>query len=134
MDLLFQQELNVILEEKCEFISKKEWVKMNYQACNSIRLCLAKDQKYFVMHETMAKDLSVENWLYLKKKLFKFNYKEGTSTRNHLDAYDKILADLRILDVEIGDEDKAFCLLNSLPNQYDHLSTTLLYDKKTITY
>ena len=118
---------------------------MNQQACGSIQLCLAKDHKYFVMHKTVAKDLwrkledkymtkSVENRLYLKKKLFRFTYKEGTSIRNHLDAYDKILAYLRTLDVEIADGDKALCLLNSLPDQYDHLSTTLLYGKKTVNY
>ena len=118
--------------------------KMNWQACSSIRLCLAKDQKYFVMYETVAKDLwkkldnkymtkSVENQLYLKK-LFRFTYKEDTSIRNHLDAYDKILTYLRTLDVEIADEDIALCLLNSFPDQYDHLSTTLLYGKKTISY
>ena len=95
------------------------------------------------MHETVAKDLwrkvevkfmtrSIENRLYLKKKLFRFTYKEGTSMRNHLDAYDKILADLRNLDVEIA-EDIALCLLNSLLDQYNHLSTNLLYGKKTIS-
>ena len=53
---------------------------------------------------------------------------------NHLDAYDKILADLRTLDVEIADEDETLYLLNSLPDQYDHLSTTQLYGKKIINY
>ena len=97
------------------------------------------------MHKIVAKDLwrkfedkymtkSVENWLYLKKKLFRFTYKEGTSMRCHLDVYDKIVANLRTLNVEISDEDKTLYLLNSLPDQYDHLSTTLLYDKKTIIY
>ena len=83
MDILYQQELDVTLEEKPEDISEKDWVKMNRQACSSIRLCLAKDKKYFVMYETVAKDLwrkledkymtkSMENRLYLKKKLFRF--------------------------------------------------------------
>ena len=51
------------------------------QACDTIRLCLAKDQKYFVMRETRAKDLwkkledkymtkSVKNRLCLKKFCF----------------------------------------------------------------
>ena len=58
-------------------------VSINRQACSTIRLCLAKDQKYFFMRETKAKELwkmledkymtkSVENCLYLKKKLFRF--------------------------------------------------------------
>ena len=57
MDILFQEELDITLEEKPEEIFEKEWVKMNRQACSSIRLYLAKDQKYFVMHEILAKDL-----------------------------------------------------------------------------
>ena len=76
---------------------------------------------------------SMENWLYLKK-LFRFPYKDDSSMQSHLDAYDKILADLRTLDVEIADEDKALCLLNSLSDKYNYLSTTLLYGKKIISY
>ncbi|CAL8989595.1 unnamed protein product, partial [Prunus brigantina] len=36
------------------------------------------------------------------------------------------------LDVQIPDEDKALCLLNSLPDDYDHLTTTLLYGKSEV--
>ncbi|KAM0957738.1 hypothetical protein ACFX2I_025762 [Malus domestica] len=35
-------------------MSKSEWEKLNLWACSSIRLCLAKTQKYFVMRETVA--------------------------------------------------------------------------------
>ncbi|KAG5565105.1 hypothetical protein RHGRI_001111 [Rhododendron griersonianum] len=52
----------------------------------------------------------------------------------HLNDYNKILADLLNLDVEILDEDKALLLLNSLPKDYDHLSTTLMYGKDTIKF
>lgn len=47
----------------------------------------------------------------------------------HLYNYNKILADFQNLDVEIIDEDKALLLLNSLPEGYEHLTTTLLCDK-----
>ena len=50
----------------------------------------------------------------------------------HLNDYNKILADLANLDVKIPDEDKALCLLNSLPDDYDHLTTTLLYGKTEV--
>ena len=52
----------------------------------------------------------------------------------HLNYYNKILADLKNLDVEIGDEDKALLLLNSLLDIYDHLITTLLYGKDEIKF
>uniref|UniRef100_A0A2N9IA27 Retrotransposon Copia-like N-terminal domain-containing protein n=1 Tax=Fagus sylvatica TaxID=28930 RepID=A0A2N9IA27_FAGSY len=87
MDVLVQQELDIALEDKPEEMSTKDWEKINRQACGTIRLCLAKDQKYFVMRETKAKELwkklenkymtkSMENRLYLKKNLFCFQFRE----------------------------------------------------------
>ncbi|PSS08126.1 Endonuclease [Actinidia chinensis var. chinensis] len=145
LDVLIQQDLDITLEAKPEDMSEKDWAKLNRQACGTIRLCLAKDQKYFVMKETSAKELwdklenkymtkSVENRLYLKKKLFRFQFKQGTSMHEHLNAFNKILADLQNLDVEIDDEDKALLLLNSLPDTYEHLTTTLLYGKDEIKF
>ena len=52
----------------------------------------------------------------------------------HLNDYNKILDDLQNLEVEIKDEDKALLLLNSLPDTYDYLITTLLYRKNEIKF
>ena len=145
MDVLIQHELDIALEDKPEEMSDKDWDKINRQACGSIRLCLAKDQKYFVMREIKAKELwkmladkymtkSVENRLYLKKKLFRFQYHVGISMSKHLNDYNKILANLQNLEVEIKDMDKALLLLNSLPDTYDHLIITLLYRKNEIKF
>ena len=88
-DLLDMQDLDVSLqEEMLEDMPDAEWRKLNRQACGIIRSCLGKDQKYPFMKVTMAKELwdklevkytkkSVENKLYLKKKLFHFDYKKG---------------------------------------------------------
>ncbi|KAJ8647687.1 hypothetical protein MRB53_000710 [Persea americana] len=86
-DVLSQQELEIALEDKPSDMKDEEWKKINRQACSTIRLCLAKDQKYSVMRETSAKELwqrleekyrtkSLENWIYLKKKLFRFEYRQ----------------------------------------------------------
>ena len=83
MDVLIQQELDIALEDKPKETSDKDWNKINRQACGTIHLCLANDQKYFLTREKKAKELwkmledkymtkSVENCLYLKKKLFRF--------------------------------------------------------------
>ena len=77
---------------------------------------------------------SVENHLYLKKNLFHFQYCAGISMSKHLNDYNKKLADLQNLEVEIKDEDKALLLLNSLPDTYDHLIITLLYRKNEIKF
>ena len=145
MDVLVQHSLDITLEDKLEEMSNKDWEKINRQACSTIHLCLAKNPKYFVMRETKAKELwkkledkymtkSVENHLYLKKKLFRFQYHAGISLFEHLNDYNKILADLQNLEVDISNEDKSLLLLNSLFDTHDHLITTVLYGKDEIKY
>lgn len=77
---------------------------------------------------------SVENRLHLKRRLYYFKHKEGTKIINHLDVFNKLIVDLLNLDEDIKDEDKALILLNSLPDSYNHLVTTLLYGKETIKF
>ena len=97
------------------------------------------------MRETKAKEIwkkledkymtkSVKNHYYLKKKLFRFQYCASISMSEHLNYYNKILADFRNLEVDFSSKDKALLLLNSLPNTYDHLITTLFYGKDEIKY
>ena len=145
MDVLFQQELDIALEDKLEEMTLKDWKKINRQACGTILLCLAKDHKHFVMRKMKAKELwkklenkymtkSVENRLYLRKKLFRFQFHAGISLSEHFNDYNKILVDLKKLDVKISDEDKALLLLNSLLDSYDHLITIVLYGKDEIKF
>ncbi|KAJ8632501.1 hypothetical protein MRB53_025837 [Persea americana] len=47
----------------------------------------------------------------------------------HLDDFNKIIADLMNIDVKIDDEDNALLLLNSLPDSYDHFTHTLINGK-----
>lgn len=143
MDVLYQQELDMVMEDKPEDIDDKQWMRINLHACAAIRSFLDKELKYPYMKETSAKELwtkleekymtkSAENRLFLKKRLFRFQYRPGISMHEHINDYNKILADLANLDMKIPDEDKALCLLNSLPDDYDHLTTTLLYGKSEV--
>ncbi|KAJ9567411.1 hypothetical protein OSB04_003377 [Centaurea solstitialis] len=95
-DVLAQQELGLALEEKPEEMSAADWNRINKMACSTIRLCLAKQQKFNVMRKHQQKSYG----------------------RNE----------------EIKDEDKALILLNSLPDSYAHLTTTLLHGKVTIGF
>ena len=52
----------------------------------------------------------------------------------HWNYFNKILADLLNLTVEVKDEDKALLLLNSLLDEYDHLITTLFCGRKEIKF
>lgn len=97
------------------------------------------------MKETMARELwnklenkyltkGIENKLFLKRKFFSFRYVEGTSMPEHLNNLNKILVDLQNLEVEIANEDKTMMLINSLPDTYEHLATTLMYGKDTLRF
>ncbi|KAM2047258.1 hypothetical protein ACFX1T_005942 [Malus domestica] len=77
---------------------------------------------------------SAENRLHLKKKLYRFQYNEGTKMIRHLDAFNKLIADLLNLDEDIKDEDKALILLNSLPDSYEHFVTTIMHGKETVKF
>ena len=142
-DVLIQQDLHKALlgvEVKPETMTYIEWVEYDLKACSNIRLHLAQNVIYYVMREKSAASIwkiledkymtkSIENRLYLKKKLFRFEYARGTSMSEHVDEFNKMISDLLNLNDDMKDEDKAILLLNSLPESYDHLSTTLLYGK-----
>ena len=144
-DLLVIQDLDASLQEEIlEDMTDAEWTKLNRQTCGIIRSCLGKDQKYPFMKVTMTKELwdkleakymkkSVENKIYLKKKLFRFDCKKGISMAKHLDDFNKIITDLLTLDVTINDEDKTL-LLNSLPGSYEFLVTTLLHGLTSLVF
>ena len=145
-DVLFQQELDVALEEsRPEDVDEKDWTRINRLACGTIRLCLSKELKYPFMRETYASKLwkgmedkfmkkSVENKLYTRTKLYRFQYKPGTTMNDHITRFDSLVTDLLNLDEKVSDVDKALILLASLPDEYEHLIVSMLTGKKTITF
>lgn len=56
--ILFQQDLHRTLKnDKPNDMMKAELQKISYLACEMIRFCLVKDQKYFLMRKIIASDL-----------------------------------------------------------------------------
>jgi len=101
---------------------------MNRMARGLIRFCLTQDIKYYLLHDTSARQLweilekkyltkSVESRLQLKSKLYRFQMKRGCSINEHMNSYTKLLTDLVNVDVEIDEENKAVILLNFLPKE-----------------
>ncbi|KAI5316969.1 hypothetical protein L3X38_036676 [Prunus dulcis] len=118
MDVLYQQELDIVLEDKLEEVDDKEWKRLNLHACGFVRSFLDKELKYPYIKETSVKELwrklkekymtkNAENRFFLKKRFFRFQYRSAN----------------------LPDEDKTLYLSNSLPDDYDHVTTTLLYGK-----
>lgn len=111
-------------------MTDEQWKKINRQACSTIRLCLAKDQKYHVMNENIAYKLwksledkyvvkSVSNRIMMQKRLFRFNKKPGTSMIEHLSEYNRLIVDALNIDVKLDDEIKTCLFLASLPDSYE---------------
>ena len=106
LDSLFQQGLDIAIEEKKpEDIDDKDWSTINRLACGTIRSCLSREQKYAVKNETSAHRLwktledkflkkSGQNKLLMKKRLFRFEYRSGTTMNEHITLFNQLVADL----------------------------------------
>ena len=95
MDALTASNLKDTLcfEEKPEEIYEKDWDKLNRKACCLIRSCLIQDIKYHVLHKMSAKKMcdilekkylakSIELWLHLKRRLYRFQLKRVSPLMN----------------------------------------------------
>ena len=74
------------------------------------------------------------NKLYTRLKLYRFQYKPGTTMNDHITRFDSLVTDLLNLDEKVSDVDKALILLASLPDEYEHLIVSMLTGKETITF
>ena len=78
---------------------------------------------------------SIENRLYLKRRLYRFQLRNGISIGKYMNNYTKLLADLANVDEVIKDGDKALILLSSLlDEEHDTLILTLINGKSSLSY
>ncbi|KAE8661751.1 hypothetical protein F3Y22_tig00113724pilonHSYRG00184 [Hibiscus syriacus] len=145
LDALFQQGLDIAIEgEKPDDVEEKEWNRINRMACGTIRSCLSREQKYAFSKETSASKLwkaleekflkkSGQNKLYMKKRLFRFNYVPGTTMNDHITSFNQLVTDLMNMDVTFEDEDLALMLMGSLSDEFEYLETTLLHGKVDVS-
>ncbi|KAE8719673.1 hypothetical protein F3Y22_tig00109926pilonHSYRG00011 [Hibiscus syriacus] len=124
-------------------IDEEDWEELQQRAAGTIRLCLADEVMYHVMHlsspdeiwrklesQFMSKSLTTK--LYLKQRLYGLKMQDDHDLAQHVNVFNQIVSDLARLDVKIEDEDRAMILLCSLPSSYEHMVTTLTYGKDTI--
>ena len=69
----------------------------------------------------------------LKQRLFTLHMKEGTQIKDHLDELNKILMDLKNIDVRIDEEDQALILLCLLPSSFENFINSMLYGRDTLS-
>ena len=76
---------------------------------------------------------SLAKRLYVKRKLYTFSMKKGTTMKDHVDEFNKLILDLKNVNIMLEDEDRALILLSLLPYSYEHFVDTLLYGRQTLT-
>ena len=76
---------------------------------------------------------SPKHQLYLKQWLCTLQMKEGMPLKNYLDEFNKIILNLKNIDVKINDEDQALILLYSLSLLFEHSVETMLYGQNTLS-
>ena len=146
--ILVQQRLQIALlgiEKKPENMTDAEWMDIDERAISSIEAYITDDVLNHVVSCTTAKDMwdeleaiylgkSLSNKLFLKKKLFKLEMKEGEDVMKHINIFNALINDLNWIDVQISEEDQALLLLASLPDSYEHFITTLMFGKSTLKF
>ena len=69
----------------------------------------------------------------MKQRLYTYKMKEGTLISDHIDEFNRIITDMKNIDLKIEDEDQALILLCSLPPTFDNFVNSMLYGRESIT-
>ena len=73
------------------------------------------------------------NKIYLKEKLFGFQMDSSKTLEENLDDFNVITIGLFNIDEKISNENQAIILLNSLPESYREVKTTIKYGRTSLT-
>ena len=131
-------------DTKPEAMKDEEWEEMDLKALSIIQLCLSDEVMFNVIEVTTAMEMwsklqglymkrSLSTKLYWKRELYGLRMGEGTSISDHLNNFSRICNELVALGVALEEEDKAMILLMSLPGSHNHMVTSLLVGKDTLS-
>ncbi|OAE23044.1 hypothetical protein AXG93_3571s1070 [Marchantia polymorpha subsp. ruderalis] len=76
--------------------------------------------------------LSLGDKVLRKAQFFTFKMVEGKYLMEHLDEFNKLIVDLKNIDMKYDDEDQELVLLYSFPRSYEHMVDILQHGRKEI--
>ncbi|PON64464.1 hypothetical protein TorRG33x02_273130 [Trema orientale] len=76
---------------------------------------------------------TLSNKIYLKEQLFGFKMDSTKSLEDNLDDFKRITVSLANIDEKINDENQAIIILNSLPESYKDLKSTIKYGRESLS-
>jgi hypothetical protein len=65
----------------------------------------------------------------LKRQLYILQMKEGMEIVDHFNVFNTLICQLTNMEVKFEDEDKEIMLLCSFPESWDHMVTTVWFNK-----
>lgn len=146
-NLLISQKLHKALlgkDKKPVDMKDSDWEELDMEARASIILCLERDVAFMMDDEGTASGVwekleanfmtkTLTNRIYIKSQLYTCKMDEGISLRDHISKFDRIISNLKDIDVKVEGEDQALMLLLSLPKSYENLVQTLMLVGDTLT-
>jgi len=114
----------------------EDWNELDALAKSTIRLHLAESVYFTVVNEQTTQELwlklcatyekeTASNKVYLMKRLFELQMKEGGSVASHLNEFNTIFSQLQAQKLKFDAEMRAIFLLCSLPQSWDVFRTTI---------
>ena len=125
-----------VLPEGANEQTRAEFQKKSQRAFSTIALAISTQQLYLItsfenpkdawvnLHKHFERD-TLANKLFLKKRYFRAEMKEGISVEVHLKEMKEITDRLASIGAPISEEDQVVTLLGSLPQSYSTLVTAL---------
>ncbi|KAL5846244.1 hypothetical protein ACOSQ3_009768 [Xanthoceras sorbifolium] len=128
--------LAAISERSVEFIDDNKWNEIDGNAIANLHLALANRVLSSIEEKKTAKKIwdhltklyevkSLQNKIFLKRKLYTLRVSEFTSVTKHINTLNTIFSQLTLLGHKIEPNERAEVLLQSVPNSYDQLIINL---------
>ena len=135
-DLWNHVEGTAVLENGATEKKQLEFKKREQKAFSNLVLCISSSQLYLITSYETANEAwgnlrghfereTLANKLFLKKRYFRMEMREGTSIKSHLKQMKDITDRLAAIGAPISEEDQVVTLLGSLPESYSTLVTAL---------